>query len=384
MKKIVIIGGGAAGVSFAQTIAEKLSPAETLITLIEKNDYYYHVFGSLRGIVDKSYIPKLFIPYDDAFPNNGNFVFKQATVTSISYESRTVTYESRPEGNDGRLSPGTSSYDYLILATGSSYPPPIKPGSGINSRKDIENSLLKTGEKIKEAESVLVIGGGAVGIEMAGEVKSFYPNKKVMLIDNHSELLSNQNVPKLRKPLKAALENLGVELILGQRLNERFTSHHFETKRLVTDRGAVIESDVQLVCAGMKPNIGLMTDPACVDGNFIKVKDTMQVDRAGYENVFVLGDASNHPTPKMGYWAGEQGKHLGKTLAKYIQNGSAIEPFEGPSTEAILVPVGPNGGVSQLPLCGGVTVGNFFTRMMKSKDLFAGMTWENLKADMPN
>jgi NADH dehydrogenase FAD-containing subunit len=97
--------------------------------------------------------------------------------------------------------------------------------------------------------------------------------------------------------------------------------------------------------------------------------------------VFAIGDVSNHSTPKMAYWGMEQGKHLGKSLADNILNGIELKPYKGPSTEALMVPLGPNGGVSQLPLFGGLIVGNFLTSLIKSKTLFVGMFRKQLRAD---
>lgn len=221
-----------------------------------------------------------------------------------------------------------------------------------------------------------------------GELNAFYPDKEIMLLDANSELLSNQNVPKLRPIIKEALLKKGVKLYLGHRISERLTHHQFGTKTLTTDQGTVIVSDAQLVCIGMKPNIDLMTDPECIEnGRFIKVKDTMEVDHPDsetYKNVFVIGDASNHPTPKLAYWAGEQGKHLAKCMAANIQSGTAFQPYVPPAAEALFLPLGPKGGAGQLPMGkDGMIVGNFMTRMMKSKDLFTGMFWKNLNAKMP-
>ncbi len=392
MKEIVIIGGGSAGVAFAQTAAKKVSSfasyasnsSEAIrITLIEKNKFFFHVFGSLRALVDVSIIPNLFVPYDNVVQGcDDHFVMKRATVKAINYSSKIVTYTSHEE-NDHDYS---ITYDYLILATGSTYPSPIKPHIAIETRQEMEESFRDTGKRIKNSQRILVIGGGAVGIEMAGELKAFYPHKTIMLLDRHTELLSNQNVPKVRPHIKKALEDHGVQLLLGQTLvGERFTEHQFGYKKLTTESGMVIESDAQLVCVGMKANTNLMTDPSCLDErSFIQVKDTMQVDHQNYENhVFVLGDASNHPTPKMGYWAMQQGSHLAESLIKHIMVGEALVPFDGPDTEAIIIPLGPRGGVTQLPLCGGFVVGNFMTRMIKSKDLMVEMSWKNLNAKMP-
>ena len=207
-----------------------------------------------------------------------------------------------------------------------------------------------------------------------------------MLLDANKELLSNQNVPKLRPAIQKALEKQGVELFLGHRLKERFTHHQFGTKQLETDTGLTIESDAQLVCVGMKPNIDLMTDPQCLEnGRFIKVKDTMEIDAPSekYKNVFVLGDASNHPTPKLAYWASEQGKHLAKCISEHILNDAPFKPFSGPTVEILSIPLGPKGGATQLPFGkNGVIAGNFPTKMIKSKDLFVSMSWKKLNAKM--
>jgi NADH dehydrogenase, FAD-containing subunit len=326
------------------------------------------------------------------------------------------------------------SYDYLVLATGSSYTHPIKPnpsppalvatavnqhhqkndaagnhpppssaGAGSDeSREAIKQSLLETNKKIKNSNRILVIGGGAVGIELAGELKSFYPEKKIMLLSSSPELLSNQNVPKMRRPVKKALEDLGVELFLGQRIKKdmlppaAYQEHQFGTVSLETDQGVVIESDARLFCIGMSPTVDLMTDSNCLEDQTtsnsttsnkhgaIKVKDNFQLlaktsnththyDNSYYDSVFVIGDASNHPNPKLAYWGMEQGKHLGKALADSILYGKEVKPYMGPSTEALMVPLGPNGGISQLPLFGGMIVGNFLTKMIKSKTLFVDM-----------
>jgi Protoporphyrinogen oxidase len=80
--QIVVVGGGPSGLSFAQTAAAKLCTTTTTrknskkngkgqgprveITVLEKRDYYFHAIGSLRALVDESFIDKLFTPYDHA------------------------------------------------------------------------------------------------------------------------------------------------------------------------------------------------------------------------------------------------------------------------------------------------------------------------------
>jgi NADH dehydrogenase FAD-containing subunit len=418
---IVVVGGGPSGLAFAQTAASKLCTSaqknksgeqdpKVEITVLEKRDYFFHAIGSLRALVDESFIDHLFIPYDNALSGYpGARIVTQAQVVSINYVTKVVQYMKNSENV-------SLQYDYLVLATGSSYTHPIKPNPGAptaisatpreeqrhpadESRNAIKQSLYETNKKIQTSNRILVIGGGAVGIELAGELKSFYPEKKIMLLSSSPELLSNQNVPKMRRPVKKALENLGVELFLGQKIRRdmlppaAYQQHQFGTASLETDQGLVIESDARIFCIGMSPNVDLVTDPNCFEQQTgttemsnrrgaIKVKENFQLlaksdthsdNDKYYDSVFVIGDASNHPTPKMAYWGMEQGKHLGKALADNILFGKPLKSYTGPSTEALMLPLGPNGGVSQLPLFGGMIVGNFPTKMIKSKNLFVEM-----------
>lgn len=378
VKHIVIIGGGPAGIAAAQNAA-KCKDAK--ITILERRDFAFHAPGALRAMVDTSFIPKVLIPYNKVFEKCPNVEIKFATADNIAFDSRSVTFTPTEPSSPQ----DTISYDYLIIATGSSYPGPIKPTGTIIKMEDMTRDLTKAANDIKDSERILIIGGGAVGIEMAGEIKAFYPDKKVMLIDPNNELLSNSNVPKLREPIKKALLKFGVDLFLGERLNERFYSHQFGTKILETESGKTIESDAQLVCVGMKPNIELMKDPDCIDGRFIKVKANMQVDHPSrdYENVFVIGDASNHPTAKLAYLGMLQGQHLGTCISKNIKKGKDIEPYVPPSAEPCFLPLGTKGGASQLPVGKGVIIGDFLTKMFKGKDLLSGMTWSSMRAKVP-
>ena len=386
MKHIVVIGAGYAGIGAAQTAAKILSKDEVKITVLEKRPYFFHALGSLRAMIDTSFIPKILIPFDNAFNGATHVDIKLGSVDSISFEARTVSFMPSSESSAAPSLAETISYDYLIIATGSSNPSPIKPAGDSESREGMVNHFTLTAKKIKDSERILVIGAGAVGIEAVGELKFYYPNKKIMLLDSNDEILSGSNVPKLRKPVMKALVDSGIKLYLGQRLKgKRYISHHFGKQNLTTESGLTIETDAVLVCAGMHPNIDLMTDPKCIEGRFIKVKPTMEVDGPidVYKNVFVVGDASNHQTPKMGFWGMEQGKHIAKGISANIRKGRAYKPFKVPSTEMMLLPMGPDGGYLQLPFWGGFVLGNFITSKLKSKNLLSDRFWGELNAKIP-
>ncbi|ETI38521.1 hypothetical protein F443_15769 [Phytophthora nicotianae P1569] len=393
MERVVIVGGGAAGIRVAQALAKNLTEADdTEVIVLEKNSYFYHVIGAPRAYVDGDYTNKMFIPYDNAIPKHAaKFVrIVRGVATHISADTNEVSYHLI--GTDDKESETTEKlkFDYLVLATGSTYSVPIKPDNRDYARSATEKKLQEVRGHIERAEKVLVVGGGAVGCEVAAEIKVKYPSKSVTIVDANKQLISGSNLrDKFYSYLNASLEKLGVKVVLGERLTERLTGNGFEQRTLRTDKGTEIESDIQLLCGGFRPVATLVQemDPSLVtDQGFVKVNEKLQLEGSKYRSIFALGDMCNHPTPKMAIWAGEQASFLADELAAVIRKKQTdfIKPFAGVAIEAMILPLGPSGGVSQLPMFGGIVLGNWFTWFIKSRDYLAGRIWASIGASVPN
>lgn len=65
-------------------------------------------------------------------------------------------------------------------------------------------------QRIKTAESIVIVGGGAVGVQMACDLKEVFPNKKVTLVHSRDNLMPLYH-PKMDEILKARFEELGVK-----------------------------------------------------------------------------------------------------------------------------------------------------------------------------
>ena len=103
--------------------------------------------------------------------------------------------------------------DYVVLASGSSYPFPAK--SDLDSTAAALEKYAAASDRVARAERVLLIGAGAVGIELAGEIKAAWPDTSVVLLDAMDDVLGDRYRADLRAELRAQLEGIGVELMLG-------------------------------------------------------------------------------------------------------------------------------------------------------------------------
>ena len=158
---VVVIGGGAAGITVAQTLDKKLNPATHSVTLITGRDYFLHLPATLRMLVTPE--PDLenhaVLPYDNVF-GTGNGVGRLSKVVHSK-----VDYVEEKHGGEGgsvHLSNREKiDWDVLVIATGSVWKGPLNFPS---TRKDVLLWTKSWHEKFSKAKNVVLVGGGAVGL----------------------------------------------------------------------------------------------------------------------------------------------------------------------------------------------------------------------------
>lgn len=135
----------------------------------------------------------------------------RGSVTRVNTESLSAVIVDSKTGEHSE-----QSYDYFLAATGLRRVWPVVPQSLTKKQYQIE-----TGDHVHSVrnavDGVVVIGGGAVGIEMAAELKLVQPSLKVTLVHSRDKLLSAEPLPDdFRDASLAALKEHGVEVILGR------------------------------------------------------------------------------------------------------------------------------------------------------------------------
>jgi len=327
---VVVVGGGYGGVNVAKALD---ADARLDIVLVEPKDAFVHTVATLRALVEPAFLPTIFLPYDRML-TYGRVVRERA----VQVDAHRVTLASGAE----------LRADYIVLATGSRYPFPAK--SNADAIADALGQYRVAHEALSRAEHALLIGAGAVGIELAGEITSKWPGKHVTLLDSADDLMGGDFRPELRAELRRQLLERGVDLRLGQRLRElpKAPPATFGKVSTVTASGEEIAADIWFRCFGVDPisdYLGASLAYARRPDGFIAVEPTLQL--AGHPNVFAIGDAADADA-KMAGRAGRQAHLVADNIRKLVAGEPDLARYE-PIPPAIVLPIGPDGGSGQLP-----------------------------------
>ncbi|KAF9547847.1 FAD/NAD(P)-binding domain-containing protein [Agrocybe pediades] len=353
-KTVVVLGISYGGKKAVQTLAHGL-PSGWRLVVVDRNAHAHHVFVMPRYAVVPGHDHKAFIPYKNIFHLNQpkpEYICLHAAVTSIRPDHVTL---SRAFPEYGFPTP-TIPFDYAIYALGSHLPPsldlwaspstnvvaPPAPYSG--TKEEGRRWLQEKRNVIEKASSVLVVGGGALGIQFATDIKSVYPEKQVTLVHSRARLLPRFD-EKMHEEVVATCKELEIELILGERLDVSSINNQSESnadvKKVVkTTTGREIEADLLLLCTGQAPNTELLKemDRSTVNksNGLARVTRSLQLTTssqyldsssgvhpgdAAYPNIFVIGDAGDaFGAIAAGHNANQQGEIAATNILRLIKN----------------------------------------------------------------
>jgi NADH dehydrogenase FAD-containing subunit len=326
---VVVVGGGYGGANVAKALDETAD-----VVLVEPRDAFMHNIAALRALVDPSWLPRIFLPYDRLL-QHGRVVQDRAVLV----EPHRVVTASGEE----------IAADYIVLASGSKYPFPAK--TDLAESDVAQEQVRDTHKRLEAADRVLLLGAGPVGIELAGEIRHVWPDKSIVLLDVANEVLGGPFRPELQAELHRQLVELKVELLLGSALRQEPPTEPGElgTFTVTTESGEEITADIWFRCFGVVPNsdyLGEALAPARGSDGFIQVGATLQV--AGQTNVFALGDASTADA-KMAGLARRQATVVVDNIAALANGGSELAEYDSMGAAGIAVPIGPTGGAGQFP-----------------------------------
>jgi len=261
-------------------------------------------------------------------------------------------------------------YDYLVIATGSY----LELFPGLNQKQTIEK-FKDESDKIRGAKRILVIGGGATGVELSGEIASRYPHKKVTLLHTSSLLVDTRLSHQFQKNLQQNLKSLNVNLILGDKLDLSQlpdTNLHSGPFHFVTQNGTEIEVDHFIVCVGSKLNTDWLKKS---HSNVMNDKGQLYVNTKflvlGMDNVFAIGDVTDHKEIHQSIYAQNSGEAVAENIIAKIKHRTMIDTPNNKPT--MFVTCGSKLGVAEYQnFTFPKFIGNIIVSKAKGKDMWLG------------
>ncbi|XP_072246570.1 ferroptosis suppressor protein 1 [Leuresthes tenuis] len=360
---VVVVGGGFGGIAAAQQLkSEGLD-----FTLIDVRDAFHHNVAALRASVQPGFAQRTFIPYAETFGHS----FLQGRVDRVDTDGQRVVLQGGRE----------VQYSHLILCTGTDGPFPGKFNTEASYQTAVQ-TYEDFVQQVQAADSVLVVGGGSTGVEMAAEIKTEYPDKKVVLIHSRIGLADPELRSSVRRQAKEVLLEKGVELLLGHKvLNLSDLQLNVTQKNtvLTTDKGETLTTDLIVCCTGLRINSAAYSSGfsgSMADNGALKVNDHLQVD--GFSNVFAVGDCADVREPKMAYHAGLHAAVAVTNIMNSLSGKELVEYHTGNVT--MLLAMGRDDGVGQF---NGLRLPRCVVALGKSRDLLLWKSWREMQQKQP-
>ena len=344
-KRVVIVGGGLGGLR----LAEDLYGSGMQIVLIDKNNFHQFpplIYQIASAGIDPSSIS---FPFRQIFRKRKDFYFRMAEARMVDTEKKIL-----------QTSIGKIYYDYLVLAAGATtnffgnkniedWAMPMKT---VPEAMGLRNALLSnleraltcaTEEERQELLNIVIVGGGATGVEIAGalsEMKHYvipydYPDMDsslmhIYLIEAGDRLLAGMSQDSSKKAYDF-LKGMGVDIQFGKMVTD------YRDHKVIMKDGSEIPTRTFLWVSGIRANAMPGIDESHQGRGFrFKVDRYNRID--GLDGVFAIGDQCLQTTdeaypnghPQVAQVAIQQAKNLAKNL-KLINDGkeeSVLTPFK--------------------------------------------------------
>ncbi len=335
-KRIVVVGGGFAGVKLALELANDKNFDVTLITSRSRFEYHGAMYRSATG---KSPL-EVVVPMSEIFKNALNVRVELDTIAELRPQTKEV------EGESGRVYP----YDDLVMAVGYVVNYFNIPGMAIYAetlysiseaiklRHRLVGAFREAG---KRTVSVSVIGAGPTGVEVSSDINNFARvvsgmhgiqnlNVSVRLIEASDRVLGTLSAKSSRIAQKR-LEELGVEVLLKTKVTKC-------TEKTIHTDTETLKSDITIWTAGNKANplFGYYPDLFTLDARQRVLVG--EYFNANSPNIYVIGDAASTPYSGMAQTAIHNAIALAENFKRVAKNQKQM-PYK-PKKPEYVVPIG--------------------------------------------
>ena len=360
-KRIVIVGGGLGGLE----LAFKLVDDDYQVVLIDKNNYHQFpplIYQVASGGLEPSSIS---FPFRRLFQGKKDFFFRMAEVESVNTAKKTI-----------KTTVGEIDYDYLVLAFGAKtnffgnkdIEATTLPMKSVSEAMKLRNTILRNLELALTEEdparkqalmNIVVVGGGASGVEIAGAVAEMkkniiardYPDldssqMHIYLVNAGDRLLAAMD-PVSSKRAERDLKDLHVHIRQPQFATE------YKDGILKTSAGLEIPTQTVIWVSGICANT-IEGFPAESIGHAGRLLTDRFCRVKGVEDVYAIGDVSlvegdeEYPLghPQLAQVAMQQAKTVAKNF-KAMLKGKESKPFRYKNL-GVMATIGRNHAVAEI------------------------------------
>lgn len=294
----------------------------------------------------------------------------QGRVTALTDTSATV---GSADGLEQKI-----AFHYVVVASGSaSLDPLIKAQARTEAERAAELKALHS--RLRAARSVVVVGGGPVGVETAAELRETLPHVAVTLVHGESRVL-DKAPDEFAGWAGKYLRSKGVKLVLGETVTTPPISAQPQDRKVVTSTGHVLQAEALIWAADIRPVTSFVAaswpDAVQPDG-LVKVDSSLRV--AGHPTVFAVGDVTNLPENRLAIVAGLHVKsvvgNLKRLIGAQVPSQTKLKVYKptlpGKGTgKLMIVSLGRSDGLTSPPF--GQFRASFLASKIKSHDLLVG------------
>ena len=333
MSRIVIVGGGAAGIELS-TLLKKTIRKEDEVILIEPETHHFwkpRLHEIAAGTFDSDLDTVCYFTHGAKH----GYQHYQASMTDINRDNKTISVCGAMDDAHYEV-----EYDYLIIAIGA-----VSNDFNTQGAKD-HCIFLDSANQARQAwhkmsyilrastpHTVNIVGAGATGVELAAELER--ESRKLLryngtpltinLIEAADRVLPN-SPEKMSRKVQQQLEKNNINVLLQTRINE------VTAKSMITIDNRTLDADVQFWAAGIKAPDWLNGIGGLAYNRINQIEVNMDLTTTVDECIFALGDCAAIPQPDGGFVppkaqaANRVAEHLAKSLGGFL-HGKPLTDF---------------------------------------------------------
>ncbi len=303
---VVVVGGGFCGTMVASRLERD---SRFRVTLVTPRPHFEFTPSVPKLIANPAYGRRIRVPFVGMLKRTHVCA---GTATNVDADSVLV--------GDRRI-----PFDYLVMATGCGYPVRLADRRNVFTVHRGEDAE-RMAEGLPGAASVLVVGGGLVGVEVAAELATKSPGRRVSLVHPHDRLM-DRHAKRASHHAERFLVPRGVTIVYGERVVER------DGNRFLTDTGRAIQADMAVWSTGVRPATEFLESFITGGGS---ARGALAVDAGlrlvGHENIFAGGDVTNVPEEKTAQNAQRHARVIVRNIHRHLRGQPAVvyRPRTGP------------------------------------------------------